>query len=159
MKNELALSYCEKTKGLCQNIERAFLELGQRLMKIRDEKLYLGQYDDFGLYCDDIKISESRVSKLINIYKLFVLQYTIPEEKLIEAGGWSNLAEILPYVKDQESAERLVDMVIQNPRSAVKNLLLEEKTGIEQMKCKHPETYEISICKVCGIKIKLLKDD
>lgn len=156
---EIALAYCQRTLSLKATIESAFLELGERLMKIRDEKLFVGQFETFELYCDEMKMSGAVVNKLINIYQKFILQYAMDESRLLEAGGWSQLAEILPYIKDRDDAEDLVDKAKVLSRKDLRDYLKERKTGVDQQKCKHGDTYDIRCCKTCGLKIKIIKDE
>ena len=108
--------YCLETVQLKHSLELHFLEMGKRLMEIRDNKLYKPYWDDFIDYLMEAKIEKSRANRIINIYDKFVLQYKIEPKKLAAAGGWSVLSEVLPVVTDQESAEEWVSKASEHPQ-------------------------------------------
>jgi hypothetical protein len=159
-KNELQdLNYCESTIELKSTIENSFLDLGQRLLKIRNENLYLPQWTSFLEYVWEMKMSEAQASKLINIYQKFVLEYAFPRERLLKAGGWSSLAEVLPMIKSKEDAEYWLEKTEILSRPDLRKEKKEHVTGIQQSDCEHHDTYELRICRTCGLKEKLLQSD
>ncbi len=157
MKQEIAFNYCTKTLDLKTKIESAFLELGERMMKIRDEELYKGQFETWDLFLEDMKMSQAMASKIINIYEKLIVQYAIPQERLLQAGGWSQLAECLGHIHSREDAEEIIQLSIDHSRKDLRDILTERKKGVAQDTCKH-ESYEISVCRKCGIKIKTIKE-
>lgn len=155
MNQDLAYSYLEQTKALKDKLEEGFLTLGERLFKIRTEELWKNGHDSFPLFLEEMKMSEATASKLINIYRKFVVQYGFSEERLVAAGGWTQLAEILPYAKDKEAAERLVEKSITLTRKHLRDELSEERTGVSQAKCLHANSYTIHVCRDCGFKERI----
>ena len=153
--NELSnLKYCTETVSLKYTIESSFLSLGERLMKIRDEKLFQPQWETFGTYVAELKMSESSASKLINIYKRFILEYNIEPQKLLKAGGWSVIAEVLPVVHNKRDAISWINKMGELTKEDIRKEILEQKTGITQMNCPHTDTYTIQVCRTCGDRIK-----
>lgn len=150
-------NFCEETKLLKNKIENSFLELGERLLKIRDQNLYTPQWSSFTEYVWELKWSEAKASKLINIYQKFVLNYGFPTERLLNAGGWSGLAEVLALVKDKESAEYWLHELEISSRPDLRVKIKEFVTGIEQADCLHPDNYVLKICRACGLKEKVLE--
>jgi len=151
MNNELKnLDYCNQALKLKKGIELNFIVLGEFLLKIRDEKLYEGQWDSFLEYLEDMSMTEATATKIINIFKTFVLQYNVPREKLVEAGGWTKLYATLPLVKSKSDANY---WITQSALLSIRDLskeVKERETGIEMRKCKHKNTYTIKICRDCG---------
>jgi hypothetical protein len=147
-------NYINETIEFKGQIELAFMTFGGRLMNIRDNGLWRGVYDNYLLFLDEIDMSESSVSKLISIYKKFFVDFPIPEEKLIQCGGWSQLAEILPLVKSQSDAEYWVEQVILQDRKGLRETAREAKTGVKIEDCNH-DYYEMRVCRRCGDKQKI----
>lgn len=159
MNDLLNLDYCNSTLDLKKNIESSFLELGERLLKIRNEQTYRPQWDSFPEFVWEMRWSESQASKLINIYQKFVLEYSFPTPKLLAAGGWSVLAEILPMIKSKVDAVRWLDIATTKARHDLRADMKEEKTGVLQPECPHGDTYELRICNACGLKTKIYSEE
>lgn len=159
MSNLARIDYCNETVKMKQNIETAFLTLGERLMKIRDQRLFEGQWASFSLYLLDAKISEATASKLINIYHKFVLEWQFPVEKLAEAGGWTSLAALLPICKTKEQAEPWLDKTFVLSRPDLEKEIKESKTGIDMRHCKHEDNYVIRVCRQCGDRERVYEAD
>lgn len=150
--------YIEKTIALKENIERGFLEFGKRLKRIRDERMYEPQYDSFDDFIPELKMSKGTVSKLINIYEKFVVQYKISTVLLLEAGGWTVVAELLPVVRNKTEAKAWLEKAKVLHRPDLRLELKEHKTGIDQATCKHTKDfYTLRICRVCGFR-ETIKD-
>ncbi len=120
------LKYCEETLALKEGLELGFLTLGERLLRIRDERLHAPQWEDFDEFVAELKMAPSTVSRLIGIYQKLVLEYKIAPAQIGKAGGWTVVAEVF----------------------------VEAKTGVLQRDCKHADTYTIKICRDCGERTK-----
>lgn len=149
--------YCEDTLKLKDVIENSFLMLGERLKKIKDEDMFKPQWDSWDEYLEEMKMSQATASKLINIYSKFVLEYGISTDILLESGGWSTLAELLPYAKSKEDANELIHEAGILTRKDLRVKLNERKSGIAQEECLH-EFYELRICRKCQLKEKIYDD-
>lgn len=156
------LQFCEETSELKTHTEEAFLELGSRLKKIKDEKLYEGRWEDFDHYCrEELKMVDKTAYKLINIFETFVLKYNVPVDKLAKAGGWTMLATVVSAVENKEDAEECVDMAIHSQsKKDLTQWVKEKKTGIKVEECKHKEYREYTLreCTKCGFSWRVYED-
>lgn len=143
------LSYCQVAIGMKKDMEFTYLKLGEMLYNIREGNLFEPQWSSFGEYIMELKISESTASKIINIYRLFELEYGFPREKL-SLVGWTALAETLPFIKSKADAKHWLEHATSLTRVDLKRELIEAKTGVMQRDCSHKNTYMIQVCKDCG---------
>lgn len=152
MKNEISVNrnFLRETIELRKSIDEGFLNLGERLKKIRDNKLYEIDYESFDLFLSELKISSGTASKLIQIYEIYILEYKISYEKLSQS-NWTSLYEMLPLATSKEKAVNLVEHGSLMRREDIKSKVREAKFG---KNCKH-QYYELHIkqCKVCGERI------
>lgn len=148
MNNELTnLKYCEEALRIKNEIEVRFLELGEMLYEIRVNKLYEPQWSSFYEYCLEFKgLSPSTISKLINVYKKFVLEFNFPQGKLQSVGGWTLLSDISKKCNTKEEAEHWISKASVLTRNDLKKTVIMD--GKEE--CKHKNTFTITICKDCG---------
>lgn len=142
--------YCKETMAIKDHIEESFIELGKRLLAIRDERKYEPYWSSFDEYLWEMKLDKSRSSKLINIYEKFVVLYKIPIKDITKAGGWTLLAETLPVVHSREEAEEWVAKAPDMRQIDIRKEVKEIQTGIDMSKCKHENAYVIRVCPDCG---------
>lgn len=135
---------------LSQQLEFNYLEFGKQLKTCRDDEVYDPEYDTFPAFLQEIKLTQSKASKLINIYEKFVVEYGIPIEKLAQAGGWSVVAEILPVVTNKAKAKEWVEKAIKMRRKDLRKEVKEENTGVSMADCTHTDTYLIEVCRICS---------
>lgn len=149
---KISLRYCDETLEFKDKLEAGFLELGKRLANIRDNRLYEGKWDNFELYLMEFKnLSESTATKLINIYKKFVVEYGIKESDIVKAGGWSLLAETLPVVSNKKEAQHWVHSAGILNRTDLRRSIRETMTGVEMKDCKH-QWVTFRLCTCCGLR-------
>ncbi len=151
-------NFCKETAILKGTIESAFLSLGERLRRIRMERLYQGQWSSFEEYCLDMKMPESTASKLISIYEKFIVNFGIEPELLLAAGGWSSVAEIVPVVHSKEEALYWIDKATVLSRPDLRIEVRIARTGIPPEKCSHLNSYTLKICRDCGNKEQIHDD-
>jgi hypothetical protein len=152
--------YCEETIRLKENIEMSFLELGERLMRIRDERLYENNWEAFEDFLMEVKISNGTASKLINIYQRFVLEYKIPLKKLASAGGWSVVAECLPLIKSKDEALEWLEKAGFMTQTDIRREMKEAKTGIMMKDCDHDWEYiSFRTCSKCSLKERVYEKE
>ncbi len=145
--------YCTDTLRLKGGLEESFLELAKRLMSIRDEQKYAPQWDSFPSFLDEAKLSESTASKLITIYRKFVLEFQIPERRLLDAGGWTAVAEFAPMVNNRTDAETWLDRSSVLSRTDLRREITEAKRGVDQASCNHQfDLLSINVCSECGLR-------
>lgn len=151
-----SFSYCEQTLALKDKIEGHFLELAQRLKVIRDNVLYRPQWDTFDLFCDEMRLDESKASRLIGIYETFVDRYKFAPAQLTTI-GWTTLAETLPLIKTEDEARHWLEQATHLRRQDLRKTIREYKAGEEKV-CKHEETYILEICRACNERWRNEKD-
>lgn len=144
-------NYCQETLRLHESLQIAFIDLGQRLMIIRDERLYEQEYGDFDDFLIEMKMSSGTASKLINIYQIFVQKYKISLKRIAKAGGWSILAECLPMIRSREDAEDWLTKAELMTQTDFRRTYKEAKTGVSMTECKH-DWIHLRICKCCGLR-------
>lgn len=119
--------YIRDTIDLVKSIETRFLELGARLYRIREEKLYIGTYDSFQEFLDAAHINPGHASILAKIHKYYVVDGKQPQEQL--AGiGYSNLYEAIPLI-EKDGIERTIVKAQTLTRSEIKDEVRDEKHG------------------------------
>jgi len=147
--------FCIKTLELKDQIEGGFLELGQRLGRIKRSLMYEPHWSSWEEYLMELGISNSMASRLINIYERFVVDWKIAPAKLVAAGGWTVVAKILPRVTDRQDALEWLSKAKTLSRTDLGRELAEEETGLQQSDCKHPDAFLLRCCPDCQLKEKI----
>jgi len=149
--------FLQQTLILKRSLERDFLELGARLKRIRDERLYEGTYDSFREFLDDAKLTESFASRLITIHSRFIEQFHMKQDELSDI-GWSSLYQIASYTEDEEEAIELVGLA-----KRVRRVDLEDEIRERKTKCSEHEFGEERIvlkkCIHCGKTVRVYEED
>lgn len=151
--------FCQQTIALKQTIETSFLSLGERLSQIRDDKKYVGQFETFELFLEEAKISPATASKLINIYQKFYIQWEFKAQELVDAGGWSVVATLLPVCRSREEAQGWLETAQIKSRGDLERDLKESRTGIDMSKCQHQDHYVVKVCRTCGDRFKSYENE
>jgi len=85
---------------LKKSLARNFLELGRQFKEIKDHKHYktLG-YESFNQYLatPEVTFHSSTAYRLIQIYEKFVIEFGVPEDKLIQVDR-KKLEMLIPFV-------------------------------------------------------------
>lgn len=142
--------YCQHALDLKKQIELRFLELGQVLWEIREGRKYEAGWSSWIEFEMELGLAPSTVSKLLNIYQKFVLEYEFSAQKIIEAGGWTKVALLLPLVDSKESASDWLETASHTTYRDLGINVREAKTGKEQKDCSHSDAYTIRVCPDCG---------
>jgi hypothetical protein len=150
---EAAYKYCSDTIALVSTLEEAFLTLGERLKKVRDEQLYLPTYDTFRDFLEECRMKEGTASKLISVYSTFIETYEMSPTE-VAAVGWSVLYESIPLIKSKKDAVDVVHELSNRRDKDARDYVREKRSGIDQDKCAHEDVYSIRCCRTCGLKIK-----
>lgn len=119
--------YLRQTKELVTSIQTRFLELGARLFKIREERLWEGSFDSYPEFLESARISESQASIFANIHKHYVLEGGIPQERLARI-GYSNLHTAMPLIEARGIEEAVVQAQTL-PREEIKDNIRGLKFG------------------------------
>ncbi len=143
------------------DLELSYLALAERLHRIHLNRMYQPNFDTFEDFLEEIKISKGTASKMINIYLTFVVKYKIENKKLADAGGWTVVAEVLPYITSKTSALDWLVKCRQLTRSDLRKTITERKTGIMMDTCKHKDEEIITFakCNTCGDTRRIYPDD
>lgn len=153
---------CQHALALKKNIEVDFLSLGAMLSRIQKERLWEAGWESWVEYTMELKMSPSVVSRLINIYEVFAVQYGIAPAQIAAAGGYSVVAEYLPLVGPKTSKEVVEDWLTTAAslsRQDVRRTILEAKKGVDMAKCEHPNAYIIRVCPDCGNRDKIHEEE
>lgn len=129
-------------------IEGAFLELGERLRRIREEKLYEGEYQNFDEFLLEAKISKATASKLIIVYETFILKFKMPV-KMLSGVGYSSLYAIAGHVDTKDKAQELVERASMLTRDDLQDSLREEGPGVQLCAHSKKDKRIIEVCS-CG---------
>lgn len=151
-------TYCQRAVALKKNIEVTFLVLGEMLKNIRDEKRYEGTYTDFEEFLEDLNLTASNASKIITVFEYFCENLKVPEDKLVNAGGYSVLYELYILSKSEADQKSFVDeklSMLASPMIGGRQKYLRElKNGVEA--CEHAwKDLHIRQCSNCYVKEKL----
>lgn len=120
--------YVRETIDLVKQIETRFLELGARLYKIREEKLWITGYDSYQEFLDTAHINPGHASILASIHKHYVVEGKQKREAL--AGiGYSNLYEAIPLIESEGIASAVAKAETLT-RSEIKDEVRDQKHGV-----------------------------
>lgn len=136
--------YLRSTRDLVTAIQTRFLELGARLYKIHEEKLWEGSFDSYTDFLESARISESQASIFANIHKHYVLEGGIEEQRLAQI-GYSNLHASLPLI-EKEGIESAVVKAQTLTRSEINDEVRESKHGIHEHVPKDEKRFAFCQC-------------
>lgn len=155
MKND-GLEYCNQALNFEKEISTKFIVLGEYLYNIQDQNLFSPQWDSFNEFCTEFKsLSQASISKLLNIYRVFIIENNYPKERLAQLGGWSNLAETLPLIKSSNDAEHWLVKAEVLSRNDLRKEIAEHKTGTDMRDCSHENYYDLRVCRICHDRWRL----
>lgn len=159
MKNEVALTYCEKTIALKKDIEVAFLTLGERLFKIRTEEIWkLGGFSSYEEFLMEARLTTGTASKIETVYEHFILNLKISPEK-VAVIGWTDAYLISQIADTKKEAIEWLEKGELLSSGDLRIEIMGVKKGVDQKDCKHHNTYRIEVCRDCGLKTKLLDEE
>lgn len=147
------LEYCRTTIQLKEILEQTFISLAERLFNIREKNMWQAEFSSWDEFLMELKLNQPTASKLISVYKKYVIDFGIPTEKLKSVRSWESLYAVRSLAVSQEKALELVEhgaiMSDKDMRAMTKNAPL----------CDNHDWYTIRICKNCGLKEKLHEND
>jgi hypothetical protein len=140
--------FCMKTLEMHCELTFGYLNLAQRLQKIKDERLFEPQWSTFYEFTLEIReMSLSTVDKLLAVYRRYVLEYKLPMKEVATL-PWTILADSLPLIQSKEDAIEFLKTP--HTRQDIKKTLKEKRSGVKMDECTHEDTYLIRICRTCG---------
>ena len=146
--------YVTETVALVKNLEEGFLVLGERLKRIRDERLYLPSYDNFEIFLMECRLTPSKASRLISVYETYVEKFGFDPEK-IAAVGWSLLYEAVPLLISKQKATEVLHELTERADRDGRIYIREARSGLAQEDCAHRDVYVLKVCRTCGDKQKI----
>lgn len=138
-------NYLRETIDLVKQIETRFLELGARLYKVHQEKLWSGEYDSFMEFVDAAGLARPFATQLWTIHRIYVVENKVAPAQLIKA-GYAKLWDAIPLL-ESSNAKTVVTKAVSLTKSELREEVREEKHG----ECKHEEI--IKICATCHKRI------
>ena len=134
MSEIIPTEYCAETIALKKTIESGFIVLSERLTRIKEERMWEGQWSSFSEYLAEMNITDSTATKLITVHKMYVQEYNLDDTLLMQA-GWSNLYEIRHMVggKKKEEVEDFVKQVSLLKRDDTRQMIREQ----QKPNCEH----------------------
>lgn len=145
--SKIATVYIKQTLKLRDDIEGAFLKVAERLVKIHTEELWRGEYEGYEEFLTDMRISEPTANKMMQVWKVYVVEHKYPVAKLQRA-GWSNLYTAIPLLKNHNVSD-VVEKAMTLRRADIQSEVNEKEAGDH----KHKWTeYKFRICEVCKVK-------
>jgi hypothetical protein len=126
----VAVSFVKETLALVRSIETRFLELGARLYKIREERLWEGSYDSFNDFLADAHLTAGNASILASIHKSYIVDGGMEQEQLAGV-PYSNLYEAIPLIQKEGITVAAVKAQTLT-RSEIKDEVREQKLGVHE---------------------------
>ena len=145
------IDYVRETLDLVKSIETRFLELGARLYRIREEQLWVNEYDSFQEFLDTAHINPSMASILTKIHKVYIVDGG-KEQATLAGIGYSNLYEAIPLI-EKDGIDGAIVKADTLTRSEIIEEKREEKYGEHTHIAKPGELW--GVCESCGKFIKI----
>ena len=121
------IEFVRETIDLVKSIETRFLELGARLYKIKEEKLWEGTYDSYYEFLDAAHVNPSMATMLTKVHQFYVVEGKRTEEQL-KSIGYSNLYQAIPLI-ERDGVEMAVVKAETLTRSEIIDEVKEKKHG------------------------------
>jgi hypothetical protein len=138
--------YVKETLKFRDTIEGAFIALGERFNKIKEEALWNGMYGSYGEFLADMHVSEATASKLVQVYRVYIVEHKVNPKQLAKI-GYSNLYAAIPLLEKYS-----VEEVIQKASLLRRDDISVEARDSKEDACKHEntETVKVRVCMDCG---------
>ena len=137
--------FLRDTVDLVKSIETRYLELAQRLYRIKEEKLYLGTYETFQEFLTTANITFGHASKLMAVHKNYVIEHKVEPQKLAQVGA-TNLYEAIPFIGTDG-----VEMAVAKATTLSRSEIVEEKRQSKHGEHTHTakDSKRFAVCE-CG---------
>lgn len=99
--------YLRDTIDVVKQIETRFFELGKRLWRINQEKMWQGEYDSFHQFLNEIGVNHGMATMLMKNYQYYILEGKQKPKDLIEV-GYSKLYAAIPLIEQDGLSDTLV---------------------------------------------------
>lgn len=140
-----AAKFLRDTIDVVSQIESRFIELGKRLYKIKEDKMWEATYESYAEFLGDAKITPGHASILTTIYKAYVIDKGVSEDALYGV-GYSNLYEAIPLIEGKG-----VDFALGNARELTRGEIKDAAREHVHGACNHKDKeYEVFHKCQCG---------
>ena len=139
-----ASNYVRETIDLVKQIETRFLELGARLYKIREERLYADTYETYQEFLDAAGIKKGNASILAKIHQVYVVEGGKTMEQLAPI-GYTNLYEAIPLV-ERDGLDTTIVKAETLTRSEIIDEVREQKHGVHEHQPKDDTRFALCQC-------------
>lgn len=144
--------FVRETIDLVKQIETRFLELGARLYRIREEKLYAATYDTYYDFLEAAHINQTMASMLYGIHQHYIVNGGRTQEEL--AGiGYSNLYKAIPLIESKG-----VKKAVMSAKTLTRGDIEDEVREVRHGNHRHVVgTERWGACEKCGkfVKVKV----
>lgn len=144
------VDYVRDTIDLVRQIETRFLELGARLYRIREEKLWNGTYETYYEFLDAAHINQAMASMLYSIHEHWIVKGKRTPEQL-EGIGYSNLYKAIPLIEER-GIRKALDAASTLTRGEIEDEVRDQKHGAHRHKV---GTDRWGVCEKCGKMVKV----
>jgi len=138
-------NYLRETVDLVKQIDTRALELGARLYRIKEERMWEDEHDSFMEFVDTTGLKRSFVSMLTTVHRVYVVDHGVQVPELAQA-GYSKLYDAMPLL-DDEDAKTVVNKAKMLSLSEIREEVRDEK----HPECSHEET--VRICSACHKRV------
>ena len=146
--------YLSDTVALKETIETGFINLAERLYKIRQDRIWDGEYDNLEEFLLELDLSLPTCSKLCSIYENWVLKGGVKVEALAGA-NWTSLYEFIPLLEKGNPKELVDELKLLTRADAI------EKVRELKNPCSRHEWEDVHFrqCKKCFKREKVYQDN
>lgn len=137
-------NFVRETIDLIRSIETRFLELGSRLYKIREERLWEGTYDSYPEFLEAAHITQGHASMLASIHKHYIVDGGM-ETKQLAGVPYSNLYEAIPLI-EKEGIGSAAAKAETLTRAEIKDEVREVKHGVHEHLPKNEDRFAVCEC-------------
>jgi len=143
-------TYLKETLALKGELERNFILLSERLYLIYTERVWQDEgYGSFDEFLMELKMNRQTASKLITVYRTYVIKHGIALAQLFKARSWESLYDARSLAIDNKKAIEVVESSSVLSRNDMRNMVNGEPN------CPGHEWYSVKICKNCNIREKI----
>jgi len=144
------VTYLNETFSLKKDLEKKFIQLAEHLYHIFTQKLFekngYGSFDEFLI---ELGLSAPMASKLISVYRTYVVEGKVSLTQLAKARSWESLYYVRSLAKDEKSANELAEKAEVMSQHDMRLLT----NGEEE--CSRHEWYTYRACAKCGAREKV----
>ena len=145
--------YLNETLALKTELEKNYILLSERLYNIFTERYWdkagYGSFDEFLM---ELRMSRQTASKLITIYRIYIVEKKVALTQLLSVRSWESLYLARSLATTPEKTQEVVESCAVMSQHDVRELVVDDK------ECEGHDFYEMRVCRNCGHKEMIYKD-